>query len=196
MLAPPPREAPRRVLPDHRPYRDTLIHFARTEVGEPQGRCSWWGGAWKSIVQDKSEGRGLLGASPTVGSEVPVHCPGAASLLQALAPNDSSSAATIARAQRVAVGPVDLPTWATTALAQVCSANLEHWQPCLPLLAAPVFVRRKIRDVLAPVASGRRLAETGREASNPCVVAANRQIAYALQDRSQERLIGRSVGGR
>jgi IclR family acetate operon transcriptional repressor len=133
--------------------------------------------ARKLIVLDKCEGRGLLRVSPTVGSEVPVHCTGAGALFMAHAPDDFSPEVVAAEAQGVAVAPEYLRTRASAALAQGWSANFELWQPGLSVLAAPVIVRQQIRAVVALAASAPRLADLGGEALAPHVVAAAQQIA-------------------
>ena len=162
--------------------REPVVVCARTvlpEFVEEIGETMFLVGqrARKLIVLDKCEGRGLLRVSPTVGSEVPVHCTGAGALFMAHAPDEFSSAAVAAEAQGVAVDPAYLQARATAALAQGWSANFELWQPGLAVLAAPIIVRRQIRAVVALAASAPRLAALGGEALAPRVVAAAQQIA-------------------
>lgn len=154
--------------------RSVLPEFVE-EIGETMflvGRR-----ARKLIVLDKYEGRGLLRVSPTIGSEVPVHCTGAGALFMAHAPDEFSPATVAAAAQGGAVEPAYLQARASAALAQGWSANFELWQPGLAVLAAPVIVRRQIRAVVALAASAPRLAELGGEVLAPRVVAAARRIA-------------------
>ncbi len=162
--------------------REPVVVCARTvlpefveEIGETMFLVGQRGR--KLIVLDKCEGRGLLRASPTVGSEVPVHCTGAGALFMAHAPDEFSSAAVSAETQGVAVDPGYLQSRAAAALVQGWSANFELWQPGLAVLAAPVIVRRQIRAVVALAASAPRLEELGGEALAPRVVAAAEQIA-------------------
>ncbi|MXX17079.1 MAG: helix-turn-helix domain-containing protein [Gammaproteobacteria bacterium] len=133
--------------------------------------------ARKLIVLDKHEGRGLLRVSPTVGSEVPVHCTAAGALFMAHTPEDFSSAAVAAETRDADVDPSYLQNRADAALAKGWSANFELWQSGLSVLAAPVIVRGQIRAAVALAASAPRLAELGGEALAPRVVAAARQIA-------------------
>ena len=131
----------------------------------------------KLVVLDKCEGRGLLRVSPTVGSEVPVHCTGAGALFMAHAPDEFSPAAVAAAAPDAVIEQAYLQHRAAAALAQGWSANFELWQPGLAVLAAPVIVRGRIRAVVALAASAPRLEELGGEALAPHVVAAAQQIA-------------------
>lgn len=131
----------------------------------------------KLVVLDKCEGRGLLRVSPTVGSEVPVHCTAAGALFMAHAPDEFSPAAVAAEAQGAVVELAYLQNRAAAALAQGWSSNFELWQPGLAVLAAPVIVRGRIRAVVALAASAPRLEELGGKALAPCTVAAAQQIA-------------------
>ena len=103
----------------------------------------------KLVVLDKCEGRGLLRVSPTIGSEVPVHCTGAGALFMAHAPDEFSPAVIAAAAQGAGVKQAYLQNRAAAALANGWSANFELWQPGLAVLAAPVIVRGQIRAVVA-----------------------------------------------
>ena len=133
--------------------------------------------ARKLVVLDKHEGRGLLRVSPTVGSEVPVHCTAAGALFMAHEPDVFPAETVAAEARDIHVEPGYLQARATAALAQGWSSNFELWQPGLAVLAAPVIVRGQIRAAVALAASAPRLAELGGEALAPRVVSATRQIA-------------------
>ncbi len=133
--------------------------------------------ARKLIVLDKYEGRGLLRVSPTVGSEVPVHCTAAGALFMAHEPDVFPADTVAAETPGVHVEPAHLQTRATAALAQGWSENFELWQPGLTVLAAPIIVRGQVRAVVALAASAPRLSELGGRALVPRVVAAARQIA-------------------
>ena len=133
--------------------------------------------ARKLIVLDKCEGRGLLRATPTIGSEVPVHCTGAGALFMAHAPDEFSPAAVAAEVQSASVDPAYLQSRADDALAQGWSENFELWQPGLAVLAAPIIVRQQLRAVVALAASAPRLTNLGGRALAPRVVAAAQQIS-------------------
>ena len=154
--------------------RDVLPRFVE-EIGETMflvGRR-----ARKLVVLDKHEGRGLLRVSPTVGSEVPVHCTAAGALFMAHEPDVFPAETVTAGNRDIHVEPGYLQARATVALAQGWSSNFELWQSGLSVLAAPVIVRGQIRAAVALAASAPRLTELGGETLAPRGVAAARQIS-------------------